>query len=360
MYHVDVEAVDGAMAPENATVGFAEVLPSMAKILADRDIRRLIGTVILDADEARLNANGIEIRLGKNVTFQSTGEEKELGPGVFLKVRPGESVLISSYEDFRFTSEAIHKVFPNRDLRAFITPTTTMMREGIMQAATKVDSGWDGNLNWGLRNSSIKDFILGFGEPIFKLTIFLLEGDEVPEVPYGGRDGDVYQGTQGIARSARKIPVQIPKSKLVESSVERIDPTRQLQEAGYPFSHIGTELTSLHGKFEIVSKDVLLLKDQFQEQTKEIRDKIEEETGRLSTKVDESQKTALKEVESLFDRKFLSIAGAIVGCLAIMFGAVAFLQGHGVSGMSLGWIWLIGGFGILLVVYLLARRRDPK
>jgi deoxycytidine triphosphate deaminase len=330
----------------------------MAKILADRDIRRILGTIIFNADEQRINPNGIEIRLGKHVSFQSTGEDKELGPGAFLRVRPGESVLISSYEEFHFTKEAIQRIFPNCDLMALITPTTTMMREGIMQAATKVDSGWDGYLNWGLRNSSIKDFILGFAEPIFKLTIFLLEGDEVPEIPYGQRNSDLYQGTQGIARSTRKVPVQIPKSKTIESSVERIDPTRQLQEAGYPFSHIGTELTNLHGKFEIVSKDVLLLKDQFQDQTREIRSKIEEESGRLSTKVDESQKAALKEVEHLFDRKFLSIAGAIVGCMAIMFGAVAFLQGHGVTGVALGWVWFVGGCGILLVVYLLARRKN--
>jgi len=115
--------------------------------------------------------------------------------------------------------------------------------------------------------------------------------------------------------------------------------------------------TTLHGKFEVVSKDVLLLKDQFDSQTKEIRTKIEEESGRLSSKVEESQKTALKEVENLFDRKFLGIAGAIIGCLTIMFGVEAFLQGHGVNGTALGWTALIGGLGILLVVYLLARRR---
>jgi deoxycytidine triphosphate deaminase len=332
----------------------------MAKLLADRDIRKLLGTVILDADEARLNPNGIEMRLGRHVCFQSTGEERELDPGSFLKVRPGESVLISSYEDFRFTRQAIHQVFPDRDLMALITPTTTMMREGIMQAATKVDSGWNGHLNWGLRNSSTKDFLLGFAEPIFKLTIFLLEGEEVPDIPYGQRSGDLYQGTQGIARSVRRIPVQIPKSKLIESSIERIDPTRQLQEAGYPFNYIGTELTNLHGKFEVVSKDVLLLKEGFEEQTKEIRDKIEKESGRLSTKVDESQKTSLREVENLFDRKFLTIAGTIAGLIALMFGAVTFLQSHGVAGTALGWVAVIGGFGILLVVYLIARRKDPK
>src|SRR5260370_26504611 len=105
----------------------------MAKILADRDIRRLLGTVILGADDAPINPNGLEVRLGKHVLFQSTTEEKELGPGMFLKVLPGESVFISSLETFDFSTEAVHSVFPDCSLMALITPTTTMMREGIMQ-----------------------------------------------------------------------------------------------------------------------------------------------------------------------------------------------------------------------------------
>ncbi len=321
----------------------------MAKILPDSDIRKLLGTVILDGEKDRINPNGIEIRLGTHVLFHSTDEEKELKPGMFLKVRPGETVTISSYERFVFTREAIHKVFPGCDLMALITPTTTMMREGIMQSTTKVDSGWNGTLNWGLRNSSIKDFTLGYGEPIFKLTIFLLERGELPEVPYGERDEDKYQNAQGIIRSTRKIPASIPKKNLVTSSVEHIDPARQLREAGYPFDHISTELTELHGKFEVVSNDVMLLK-----QT------IADEAQKLSGKVDDSQRTVLERVETLFDRKFLSIAGAIVGCLAVMFGVVTFLQTRGITGTALGAVALIGGLGILLVVYLVAHRRESK
>lgn len=329
----------------------------MAKILADKDIRKLFGTVILNADEKRLNPNGLEIRLGKYVLFQSTSEEKELAPGTFLRVRPGESVLISSYEDFTFTKEAIQKVFPGCDLMAFITPTTTMMREGIMQTATKVDSGWKGTLNWGLRNSSIKDFVLGFSEPIFKLTIFLLEDHEVPEIPYGERESDLYQGTQGIARSTRQIPADIPKNKLVSSSVEQLDPARQLREAGYPFDHISTELTTLHGKFEVVSKDVLFLKDEFEQRTGELRTKIEEEAKNLSIKVDESRKTALEMVEALFDRKFLSVFGAVVACGSIMYGAVLFLQSQGLTARSLGAVVVAGGIGIWWITSFLARRK---
>jgi deoxycytidine triphosphate deaminase len=318
----------------------------MAKILPDREIRKLLGTIILNAQEQTLNPNGIEIRLGKVVLFQMTNEEKQLGPGSCLKVRPGESVVISSLEEFVFTQEAIQKIFPGRDLMAFITPTTTMVREGITQAATKVDTGWTGVLNWGLRNSSIKDLILEYGEPIFKLTLFLLDTDEVPDVRYGDRDSDIYQGTQGIARSKRKVRVDIPKDKLVESSTALLDPARQLREAGYPFSHISTELTDLHGKWEVVSKDVLLLKDT-----------IADEAKKLSGKVDDSQRTVLEKVEDLFDRKFLNAVGKIVAAGVVMYGAANFLQSQGLSTRSIGAIAVISGVALWFIVQSLTNRK---
>src|SRR5438477_13010731 len=109
----------------------------MAKILADRDIKRLIGTVLAGADEKLLNPNGIELRLGKHVRFHSTGEEKELGPGMFLQVNPGETVIISSIETIDFTANTVQSVLPDIMIMGMITPTTTMMREGIWQVATK-------------------------------------------------------------------------------------------------------------------------------------------------------------------------------------------------------------------------------
>jgi hypothetical protein len=280
------------------------------------------------------------------VLFQSTDEEKVLGPGMYLKVLPGESVTISSFEDFVLTDEAIGKIFPGCDLMALITPTTTMMREGIMQAATKVDSGWEGTLNWGLRNSSIRDFVLGYGEPIFKLTLFLLEGGEIPDVRYGERANDKYQNTQGIARSTRKIPVGIPKKNFIGSSIEKLDPAKQLREAGYPFDHISTELTTLHGNFVVVSQDVAAL-----------RETITKEGETLSKKVDDSREAALKEVGHLFDRKFLGISLTGLGCVSMMFAAVTFLQAKGVTGISLGWVALLTGLGLPALAYFITHRK---
>jgi hypothetical protein len=132
---------------------------------------------------------------------------------------------------------------------------------------------------------------------------------------------------------------------LISSTVEKLDPQKQLREAGYPFSHISQELTELHGNFVTVSNDVLLLKTA-----------ITEETKKLSAKVDDSQRTVLEKVEALFNQKFLQAVGVIVGCIPIMFAAFSFLKDKGITGVVLGWVALIGGFGILLLIYVLSRK----
>src|SRR5712691_12123867 len=296
----------------------------MAKILADRDIKRIVGRILVDADEKLLNPNGIELRLGKHVRLHSTGEEKELGPGMFLQVNPGETVIISSVETLDFTAETVHAVRPDVMLMGLITPTTTMMREGISQVATKIDAGFRGGLNWGLRNGSTRDLVLQYGEPIFKLTIFLLDNDESPDLAYGERELDGYQGSEGIVRSTRRIPADIPKQRIIASSFEKLDPKKQLREAGYPFDHIGTELTALDGKFEAVSKDVLLLKEHFEARSNELTRKIEAETTTLSTKLEDTRKSLLEKVEALFDQKFLKVMGVIIGAAPVMYAGLVF------------------------------------
>src|SRR5688572_26305079 len=178
----------------------------MSQTLADRDLKKLIGSVLIGADPALLNPNGIELRLGTHVRFISTGEIKDIPEGGCIQVAPGESIVISSLEKLDFSEKAVHQHFPKCVLMAWITPTTTMMREGITHAATKVDAGFEGQLNWGLRNSSHKDVLIRRGEPIFKLTIELLAGDEVPERLYGARSADKYQHTEGILVSNRLVP----------------------------------------------------------------------------------------------------------------------------------------------------------
>lgn len=241
-----------------------------------------------------------------------------------------------------------------------ITPTTTMMREGISQVATKIDAGFRGVLNWSLRNGSSKDLIIGFGEPIFKLTIFKLEANELPEIPYGSGDTDAYQDAEGVVRSKRKIPADIPNNKLVSSSFAKLDPKKQLREAGYPFDHIGTELVNLHGKFELVSKDVLLLKDQFETRANQLTAKIESETQSISNRLDDFRKSFIEKVETIFERKFYRIVGVLIGAIPVMYAGVTFLQAKRLSANLLAFIAAIVGIAILTITFFLSKTSNRK
>lgn len=328
----------------------------MAKVLPDRDIKRLIGTVLLDADEQLLNPNGIELRLGKYVLFHSTGEEAELEPGKFLQVQPGESVAISSIECIDFSAEAVRKVFPGMMLMGLITPTTTMMREGISQTSTKVDAGFRGILNWGFRNGSVNKITLQYGEPIFKLTVLLLESGEQPDRVYGERGKDAYQNATGIVRSQRRIPADIPKNKVIASSVDKIDPKKQLKDAGYPFNYISTELTELHGKFELVSTDVRLMRDDFDRKALELSKKIESETQTLKQKIDDTNASVLDRVELLFEQKIFRAGATIVGAGPIMYGAYTFLKQQGLQDQVLAVVAIAVGLVVVALPHFFSRR----
>ncbi|MCX5655113.1 MAG: hypothetical protein NTY65_10750 [Planctomycetota bacterium] len=328
----------------------------MAKILADRDIKSLIGEVLIEANPNLLSPNGIRLRLGKHVHFLSTDEEKDLAPGLFLRVSPGETVQVSSLERLDFTLEKVQRVFPGHMLMGLITPTTSMMREGVLQVATKVDAGFRGYLNWGLRNSSITPLVIEYGEPIFKLTVFLLDKDESPDVPYGEREGDKYQDTEGIRRSTRKIPANLPKGKTVCSSVEQIDPKKHLSEAGYPFNHISTELVDLHGKFEVVSTDVRMLKNEFEQRTNDLSEKIASETKTLTEKLAQFTAQCFDKVELIFQRKFMQAIAAIIAGISALFGIYGTLKSANVADNVLAGAALAVAVAIFVVMYFLSRR----
>lgn len=198
--------------------------------------------------------------------------------------------------------------------------------------------------------------MLQFGEPIFKLTIFSLDKDESPDLAYGERDKDSYQNTHGIARSARRIPADIPKTKIVSSSFERLDPKKQLKEAGYPFNHIGTELMELHGKFETVSADVRVMKEDFAQKAAELSNKIEKETTTLSTKIEDTKNNILQSADVIFDKKFYRTTGIIVGAIPVLHGVVSFLQGSSLEDKTITAIAFGVGIVIWIVSFLMTKK----
>jgi deoxycytidine triphosphate deaminase len=331
----------------------------MAKILSDRDVRQLLGTVVNSGDARLLNPNGIELRLGSSVKFLSTSEMRTIQEGDFLKVGSGESVLVSSLERLDFSESAIQKVMPKKMLMGLISPTTTMMREGISQVTTKVDSGFKGQLNWMIRNSSSRDLILKYGEPIFKLTIFELEGTELPDVKYGDKADHKYQNSEGIVPSARQLPVDIPKERIVSSSRDKLDAKRQLREAGYPFDHISSELVQLDGKFEMVSREVAGLTKEIETRTGAIKERTDTILVKLQEsqqKMEDNRKGLEEHAEHLFSKKFNAVVGILIGAITTIYGLSVFLQKLKTNQVLTGALAVVAGIAILAITLILTRR----
>jgi deoxycytidine triphosphate deaminase len=280
------------------------LLHLMANVLPDRDIQTLIGTVIIGGSEDCVRVNAYEVRLGYKAKFDSTGEEIEIPQGHFLEIEPGDFVTVQSLEELDFRLATVTALGKPNGMFAWITPTTTMMREGFLFASTKVDAGYKGHLNWGIRNSSIKTVKLQQGEHIFKLTIMELSAGEKPDKFYGDGKQDHYQGTSGIKESARLIPADIPDHSIVRRTQRKVDPMTQLTQAGYPFNHIGTELITLKGELTIVSSDVAAMKSGLADFQRDIGDKIVEETGKLSDSITKLGDKIDKQIGNVFREQF--------------------------------------------------------
>jgi deoxycytidine triphosphate deaminase len=292
----------------------------MAKVLPDREIVPLLGKVIIDGSPDCIRVNSYEVRLGRKALFDSTGEEVEIIPGSYLEIDPGDLVAVESLEKFDFTADTLKSLQKPNGVFAWITPTTTMMREGFLFASTKVDAGYRGNLNWSIRNSSIKPIRLQYGERIFKLTIMELDTDERPEKFYGENEQDRYQDTSGIRESARLIQANIPDRLLIHRTKSKVEPIKQLEQAGHPFNHIGTELRLLHGKWDVVSTSVGAMKTELDALQKNIEDKIDTESNSISTtisalpdKIDSKIRSTFSEQFGLyFDQRMQTVYGTVL------------------------------------------------
>jgi deoxycytidine triphosphate deaminase len=334
----------------------------MASVLPDREIKELLGSVILGGSTDCIRVNSYEVRLGHTAHFDSTGEEVEIPDGSFLEIEPGDFVSVESLEKFDLSEKTAKAAGKVSGIFAWITPTTTMMREGFLFASTKVDAGYTGNLNWGIRNSSIKTVRLQQGERLFKLTFMELSEGEKPDKFYGESTQDHYQGTRGIKESARLIPADIPDRLIVRRSQRKIDPIKQLTQAGYPFNHIGTQLIELQGKWEVVSRDVGVIQNRFDTLQTAIGEKIDVETGKLTKSIldlgdkmdSRISKTFADQFGLYFDQRMLRVYGVLGGVITTAFGFYKFVS-QSASPSLQGYLLLAIGLLLLFATILLTR-----
>ena len=292
----------------------------MARILSDKEIEKLLeNEIITEGDRNQVRANSYVFRLGNEVRFFSTNERKKGDIGDILEINAGDSALVSSIEVVDFDNLKISNAYKGHQLCALLTPTTTLIREGLQLPTTKIDPGYNGTLNWTIRNSSIETVKMEIGEPIFKATFFLLsEDEELPDKAYGERETrDYYQSKIGLVESKRRLPIDVDKRKKICVSSKGTEFER-LKQSGFPYDFIATQLQQVGENLEIVTKDFARIDAKVEKQNRELSQKIDGAGENLLKVIDEKINKILGDVNNIvFNKLVLSGISALTVLLAI-------------------------------------------
>ncbi len=325
----------------------------MATLLSDAELRKLIGTVILDGDVECIRPNSYVLRLGAEGEFINTGKSFKLGTQKMgIRVPPGHSVGVTAFETIDFRRETVHKLYPDRDLHGIVSPTTDLSREGIVAPTTQVDAGYHGTLNWTLTNTSSDERRFVFQERIFRLTIFKLEKGETPAQLYAGD----YQNQVGYVRSRRLGPpvgmkdVEWEDPHLKGGPEDLLD---NLIRSGYPWHILGQRLKLIDQQFKAVSQEYSDIHDAIAKLTNEFN-QIRTRQGEVT----ETIRTVLREEAGSLQNRWLIGAGSLlVGGIGMLLSVASnepvlnFVKSHGIA-LGLGFIVLAG-----IVLYLISKNR---
>lgn len=330
----------------------------MSKILSDKIIKKsIVGSAILNSEDNRINANGIELRLGSEVRFGSTGEKMTIKDKEYLVIKPGEKVFISSYETVDFSKDTIEKIFgKGKALVGFINPTTTIMREGISQVATKIDSGFKGNLSWSIRNGTTEEKLIAHGESIFKLTIFLLESEEeFPENFYGDNKDHHYQNSKGLEESRKVISTSIGKELKIESTETETFSIAIMKEMGGVYAHMAKELermeAHINGKFDILSKEL----ERVDQDIKQIKVDISERINQSEKSIINSMKSFISNAIQGNNFKLITIIGALITFLV---GLYSFAQNNNLTSSEIGMYSMIISTLIIVLGVFMSKKSE--
>jgi deoxycytidine triphosphate deaminase len=289
----------------------------MAKILSDKELRSLFGTVLKNTDDSCLRPNSYVLRLGAYGEFLNTEKEFDLGKiKKGIKIHPGHSVGVTAHEELDFRRDTVHQIFPDKDLHAFVSPTTDLSREGIIAPTTQVDAGFHGTLNWTFTNNSSEERSFLFKERIYRITIWLLEEGERPEHLYTGD----YQSQIGYVRSKRSGPPVGMKTSEWEVPFVKGGPQDlldQLISSGYPWGMFGKKLKAIDEQFKDVTNEY-----------SEIHDSIENlnrAVGKIRERQSETQNTVRtvlrEEVGSLQNRWLIGAGSLLLGTIGLVLTA---------------------------------------
>ena len=327
--------------------------PRMAKILSDREIRKLLGSVIINGEAGCIRPNAYVLRLGAKGEFLNTGKTFDIGSDKRgLRIQPGHAVAVTAYETLDFRRETVHKIYPGHDLHAMVSPTTDLSREGILAQTTQVDAGFYGTLNWTFTNSSSTERRYVYKERIYRVTIFRLEEGETPEHLYAGD----YQEQTGYVPSRRTgAPVGMKDSEWEDGRVKGgpQDILEDLINSGYPWRGLGLRLKEIDQQFQSVTNEYALIHDSINQLSADVKTVRERQSDTPNT-----VRTVLREEASSLQNRWL-IAGASM--IAVFVGLALTLTSNASiasfirsNGIYIGLAVIVAGFGAL---YLNSRNK---
>ena len=332
----------------------------MAELLNDHEIKKILGSVIKEGDERSVRPNSYVLRLGPTGEFLTTGKEFNLGPAPSekkgIKVSPGQSVALTSFERIDFTRETVEKHFPDCDLHALISPTTDLQREGVVAPTTQVDAGYQGTLNWTLSNSSSEERRFVYRERLFRLAIFKLAKGERPDALYEG----AYQGREGYVRSERRGAPAGMRATDWEDSTTAEGPDALLDrviKSGFPWNALGTRLKAIDEQFQTVTHEYAEIHDSIGRLEKEVEKATKAQDG-ITDQIREVVRDELPAQQG----RWLILSG---GMLAVVAGIVISIISSEPAqemlaqyGALIGPIILVAGIGALL--WSMLRRRKSR
>lgn len=260
----------------------------MATILNDREIKKLLGTVIIGGDDACIKPNGYVLRLGGAGEFINTGKKFTIGTKKKkgICVPPGQSVGITARETLDFSEETVKKLYPGKALHGIVSLVTDLLREGVSALTAQVDAGYKGTLNWTLVNTSNADRKYTYEEKIYRLTILMLDEGEKPESFYAGN----YQSQTGYVGSTRRgAPIGMKASEW-ETAYSKDGPEVLLDnliKSGYPWNILGTRLKEIDGQFQEITEEYGKIYERLAESEAKILKALKEE---VSNEISESFK----------------------------------------------------------------------
>ncbi|MBI2433136.1 MAG: hypothetical protein HYV26_09720 [Candidatus Hydrogenedentes bacterium] len=321
----------------------------MAHMLSDREIKELLGSVIVGGDTESIRPNSYVLRLGAHGEFLNTSKEFELGKKKKgLKVHPGHSVGVTALETLDFRRETVHTHFPDCDLHGILSPTTDLSREGIVAPSTHVDAGYHGTINWTITNTSSEERRFVLGERLFRLTIFRLEKGESPDKVYMGD----YQSQTGYVRSRRVgAPVGMKDTEWEDAHLKGgpEDLLENLIRSGYPWHLLGQRLKVIDQQLKSVSEEYSEIHDAIGRMTTDIN-VIRERQGDTP----ETVRSVLREEANSLQNRWLVGAGAItVAALGVVLSTSSnqtimdFLRGYG---LGIGLALVAGAIGALYII----------